>query len=693
MGGAMHQDASDGSTGTPVEADLDAIGRKHGTDKSSLGHDYLRAYERILGAWRHDAFSMLEIGIYQHASIRTWHEYFDRASIVGVDIEARTAPPDLDRYRFVQGSQADGRFLAGLASATTFRLIVEDGSHLWGHQVFTFETLFPYLEPGGVYICEDLHTSFGSFRDAYAAGAHRSAADYFLDLARLVTADAADRTSEAADPRLAGIVNRIETVEFFHHAVVVRAKGYRFTQAQHGWTAGTALGEFVATRRIDDPVGTLTVSDSPHGIVRLGMRLETERIETVRLRIQLSDASVRDLLINVDRPYLLFHELAHVTVVRESADGLLLDCEIAVPPHATIAAIHVLLDNEENWRCNPFVVQGPIRLPVSAPNGARVRLEPLVIGPAVAPRPGNPFGSLAPTYRSCYTKAGSGRRDVVLFASWVPEEALPVGAYFLEMLTRHHRDSKILVGVNHGSSPRWPAMVRESGLDVEVCDVPDSLRIDSDAAGYVAALDRLRASEEAFDLAWFIHTKGATSPLNRAYAETRWTFEKRLWGNRRRVDEIFADRRVGIYAPHWIPWNTPPNRETGALAQVFPSRWKPQGLMALATSYVMRAEIVAKFCHTAPRRFFAEGPIPFGGSRFFFESGFPSLPSLLGFEPFVGDEVGGTVGPEFATPDAFVWGDEHQNHRLVRAEVARWRSDPERFDPKYFRGFQANRLP
>ena len=43
--------------------ELDAIMRKEGTDKSSIGHAYVNAYGPLLGPWRDQVRTLLEIGI------------------------------------------------------------------------------------------------------------------------------------------------------------------------------------------------------------------------------------------------------------------------------------------------------------------------------------------------------------------------------------------------------------------------------------------------------------------------------------------------------------------------------------------------------------------------------------------------------------------------------------------------------
>ena len=41
-----------------------------------------------------------------------------------------------------------------------FTVIIDDGSHLPSHQLLSLETLWPSLAPGGLYIVEDVETSY-----------------------------------------------------------------------------------------------------------------------------------------------------------------------------------------------------------------------------------------------------------------------------------------------------------------------------------------------------------------------------------------------------------------------------------------------------------------------------------------------------------------------------------------------------
>jgi len=38
--------------------------------------------------------------------------------------------------------------------------VIDDGGHRPEQQINTFEVLYPHISPDGIYICEDLHTSY-----------------------------------------------------------------------------------------------------------------------------------------------------------------------------------------------------------------------------------------------------------------------------------------------------------------------------------------------------------------------------------------------------------------------------------------------------------------------------------------------------------------------------------------------------
>ena len=142
------------ATAPAAAGDLDRLGRLHGTSKSSGGRNLLRAYEPFFAPLRDTAFELLEIGVGDGASLRLWADYFPRATIVGLDVRRLALGRLPDRCTLRHGSQSDLATLHDLVRAHRFRVIIDDGSHVSADQIFAFEHLFPWIEPGGVYVCD-----------------------------------------------------------------------------------------------------------------------------------------------------------------------------------------------------------------------------------------------------------------------------------------------------------------------------------------------------------------------------------------------------------------------------------------------------------------------------------------------------------------------------------------------------------
>ena len=169
---------------------LDALGVQYGADKSSLDHDYLSFYERFLQPLRLKPLKILEIGVFEGASLKVWEDYFPNASIVGADINPAVRRFARARVKIEIVDQSNLQNLVDLAvKHGPFDLIVEDGSHLWEHQITTLRTLFPFVRNGGLYIVEDLQTNYGALSANYRAGADQSCMEYLKSLVDLRVGD------------------------------------------------------------------------------------------------------------------------------------------------------------------------------------------------------------------------------------------------------------------------------------------------------------------------------------------------------------------------------------------------------------------------------------------------------------------------------------------------------------------------
>lgn len=138
---------------------LDELAIKHKSDKSSRFHNYAVKYDKILSR---ELTSVLEIGVAQGQSLRMWTDYFPKATIHGADISkaSESCVSYSNRIRFHLLDQRDRAQLKNMEQFSPFDLIIDDGNHFWMEQILTFETLFPYVKSGGIYIVEDTTTSY-----------------------------------------------------------------------------------------------------------------------------------------------------------------------------------------------------------------------------------------------------------------------------------------------------------------------------------------------------------------------------------------------------------------------------------------------------------------------------------------------------------------------------------------------------
>lgn len=142
---------------------------------------YFEVYHRHFASFRRRRPVVMEIGVYHGGSLQMWKKYFGPGTrIVGVDIDPRCQAFAEESVDVVIGDQADRAFHAELRRRYPHvDILIDDGGHTMTQQIVTFEELFPHVQPHGVYLCEDLHTSYV---EAYGGGYRRE--DSFVERAK-----------------------------------------------------------------------------------------------------------------------------------------------------------------------------------------------------------------------------------------------------------------------------------------------------------------------------------------------------------------------------------------------------------------------------------------------------------------------------------------------------------------------------
>ena len=130
---------------------------------------FFEIYERHFSRFRGKEIVILEIGVSHGGSLQMWKDYFgEKVTVIGVDINPECKKLEENGINIYIGSQEDRAFLKQLKSEIPkVDILIDDGGHTMTQQIITFEELYSHVNDGGVYLCEDLHTSYW---DEYGGG-------------------------------------------------------------------------------------------------------------------------------------------------------------------------------------------------------------------------------------------------------------------------------------------------------------------------------------------------------------------------------------------------------------------------------------------------------------------------------------------------------------------------------------------
>ena len=105
--------------------------------------------------------NILEIGIDKGESLKIWRKYFTKAKICGIDlIDIKFQIEGVD---LIKANQTDEKALKEICDKYKgFDIIIDDGGHYSKQIVISLNFLFDYLKDNGLYIVEDLQTSYFS---------------------------------------------------------------------------------------------------------------------------------------------------------------------------------------------------------------------------------------------------------------------------------------------------------------------------------------------------------------------------------------------------------------------------------------------------------------------------------------------------------------------------------------------------
>ena len=122
-----------------------------------IGHGFGKFYEKYFNKFKNNKFNFLEIGTWEGASLASFHKYFKKANIYGIDrnFKNKFYSKRLKFFYCDTTNSSDLKILKKNLKFNKFRIIIDDGSHLLNDIIHNLKFFFNLLENGGYYIIED----------------------------------------------------------------------------------------------------------------------------------------------------------------------------------------------------------------------------------------------------------------------------------------------------------------------------------------------------------------------------------------------------------------------------------------------------------------------------------------------------------------------------------------------------------
>jgi hypothetical protein len=204
---------------------------------------FFDVYDRHFSRYRGKDVTILEIGVFHGGSLQMWKHYFgDKARIYGMDINPRCKELEEEQVKILIGSQSDRDFLRQVKKdLPPIDILIDDGGHTMRQQIITFEELYGAVKPDGVYLAEDLHTSYWL---RYGGGHERPGT--FIEYGKRLIDKMNAWHSEERSLRVDGFTRSAASLHFYDSILVIE-KGPR-QEPEHRKTGTPSFEDVLRTR-------------------------------------------------------------------------------------------------------------------------------------------------------------------------------------------------------------------------------------------------------------------------------------------------------------------------------------------------------------------------------------------------------------------------------------------------------------
>jgi len=117
----------------------------------------MQIYENFFSEMKDRPITLVEIGVAEGASMKTWSEYFTKGRIIGIDCCTDWLPDPGEDITILECNVNNGSRLAECCEEIeSADIVIDDGSHIAVEQLDAFRKLWEIVKPGGWYVVEDL---------------------------------------------------------------------------------------------------------------------------------------------------------------------------------------------------------------------------------------------------------------------------------------------------------------------------------------------------------------------------------------------------------------------------------------------------------------------------------------------------------------------------------------------------------
>lgn len=143
---------------------LTKLANRYHTDKGTshwYAHGFTDFYEPYFKKYENP--TILEIGTADGASAKMLNDFYDgECTIYTLDIVHADVETENIHFFQIDSSNVEeiDKLLNGPLDGIEFDIIIDDASHLWDHQMINIYFFGKRLKKTGIYVMEDIHTSY-----------------------------------------------------------------------------------------------------------------------------------------------------------------------------------------------------------------------------------------------------------------------------------------------------------------------------------------------------------------------------------------------------------------------------------------------------------------------------------------------------------------------------------------------------